>query len=80
MAKKKWADVRDKVLGAKGEKKDEEDEAVEVSTKGKPKKATARRSVVREEREQVKKVPAAVRNARPALGRQSHSKAWTYSD
>jgi len=79
MAKKKWADVRDKVLGAKGEKKDEEDEAVESSSKGKPKKAASRRRESGRE-EKLAKVPAAVRNARPALGRQSHSKAWTYSD
>jgi hypothetical protein len=76
--KRKWADVKDAVLKIKKEAPSEEDEAVKSSTKRKPKKAAPRGRAIREEG--VDRVPAAVRNARPALGRQSQAKAWTYSD
>jgi hypothetical protein len=79
MAKKKWADVKDTIL-KKEPKDDEEDETVKVSAKGKSKKATPRPRVRKEREGQIDRVPAAVRNARPALGRQSNAKAWTYSD
>jgi hypothetical protein len=83
--KRKWADVKDEVLKTKKEGESGK-EAVEVHAKGESKKAKARPSVRREKGEEVGasrpegKVPASVRSARPALGKQSQSRAWTYHD